>query len=83
MPPEKDPNNEDQVLIFDTSLLDIEETTMNPGDITFYVDNNSVEALKICANGDFLVHGKKVKNDIEVYNGFVNFLKEAGHYDKS
>jgi len=75
MPPESE--KEDQEIFYDTDLLDIDTT---PGDISFYVDN-TVEKLKICANGDFMVDGKIVKNDIDVYNGFVEFLKEAGHYD--
>lgn len=79
-------SEDDQVLIFNKSLLDlegVEEHTLSvdsiPGDISFYVDND-VEALKICANGDFIVHGKKVTNDEEVYRAFVEFLKESGTY---
>jgi len=83
MPPERDPNRkEESELLFDADMLDIDEISMIdpiPGDIVFYVDN-SVEKLKICANGDFMVDGKVVKNDMDVYNGFVEFLKESGHY---
>jgi len=79
MPPEQDPNEKEE-LLFDVEELDL---CTEPSDISFYVGENNIEALKICANGDFLVHGKKVKNDIDVYNGFVNFLKEAGHYDQT
>ena len=47
-------------------------------DITFYIDNE--EKIKICADGSFLVHGKKVTEDIELYKAFVAFLKENGLY---
>ena len=51
-------------------------------EITFTLDSGSIEAMKIGADGSFYVRGKKVTEDIEVYNGFVNFLKDAGYYKK-
>jgi len=61
-----------ELLIYD----EIEST-----DITFSA-NNGEESMKICADGSFYVRGKKVTEDIEVYNGFVKFLKESGFYGK-
>jgi len=52
--------------------------TNAPADIEFYTNN--IVFLKICQNGDFLVKGKKVKNDKKIYDGFVEFLKSAGYY---
>jgi hypothetical protein len=57
----------------------ISEGELINSDITFSV-NNGEEMLKICADGSFYVKGKKVVEDIEVYKGFVEFLKSAGHY---
>lgn len=50
--------------------------------ITMYVPDD-VEVLKICNDGSFYVRGKKIKEDIEVYNAFVKFLTEGGYYGKS
>lgn len=51
-------------------------------DIIFSVSSGEeeIEVLKICEDGSFYVKGKKVAEDIKVYEGFVEFLKEAGHY---
>lgn len=57
----------------------LSESELISSDIVFSV-NNGVEMLKICEDGSFYVKGKKVVEDIEVYKGFVEFLKEAGHY---
>ncbi len=64
------------LLYYDPSNLSLADSL---SDISFCI-NNGVEMIKICANGDFFVKGKKVTEDIDVYNGFVNFLKESGHY---
>jgi len=48
-------------------------------DITFYTDGNT-ESLRLCGNGDFIVKGKKLVNDKKLYEGFVDFLKDAGYY---
>lgn len=37
---------------------------------------NGIEMMKICKNGDFLVKGKKIANDIEVYKTFKEFLND-------
>lgn len=42
--------------------------------------NNNIEALKICGNGDFYIKGKKIINDMKVYKGIVEFLRDAGYY---
>jgi len=47
-------------------------------DIIFYTDGE--EIIKMAADGSFYVKGKKVIEDIEVYNGFVIFLKGNGCY---
>jgi len=50
-------------------------------DISFHVDEGLTEVLKICQDGSFYVRGKKVTEDIDVYNGFVDFLRSAGFYN--
>jgi hypothetical protein len=45
-------------------------------DITF--NNKNGTPLTIKENGDFIVNGDKVENDIEVYHAMVKFLVEAG-----
>ena len=42
--------------------------------ITFYIQDE--ERIKICEDGAFLVNGKEVKKDIELYHAFVDFFKE-------
>jgi len=67
-------------------IIDEENTTVklveiNPTeDIIFYTNNGVDEMLKIGGDGSFYVKGNKVAEDIEVYNAFVEFLKDAGHY---
>ena len=53
-----------------------------PTNIVFTLNNGCDEALRIEADGSFYVRGKKVIKDIEVYNGFVDFLKGVGCYGK-
>lgn len=53
-------------------------TPPRSGDITFFVNGNS-ERLRICSDGGFLVKGKLVKNDIEIYNEFKLWLKSANY----
>lgn len=53
------------------NMGDFSKETSN--DILFIVDNDK-EVLRICKNGDFLVNGKKVVNDIEVYETFKIWL---------
>lgn len=48
--------------------------------ITFCVGEPSQEAVRICADGKFFVYGREVTEVLEVYEGFVRFLKESGHY---
>jgi len=50
--------------------------------ITFTLDDGAIEVIKIDADGSFYVKGKKVTEDIELYNAFVNFFKDAGYYKK-
>ena len=45
-----------------------------------FTPNGCDEVLRIEPDGSFYVHGKKVIKDIEVYNGFVDFLKGMGCY---
>ena len=47
-------------------------------DIIFYINDNE-EVLKICENGDFIVKGNKVTEDIEVYNAIKAFLTHVKH----
>lgn len=54
--------------------------SLENNNITFFVSDK--EIIKLAADGSFYFKGKKVTEDIEVYNGFVTFLKEAGHYKK-
>jgi RecJ-like exonuclease len=51
-------------------------SAINPcSDIIFYTKDQT-EALKICDN----VKGKKIVNDKQVYDGFIDFLRDSGHY---
>ena len=47
-----------------------------PSDIIFHVQGG-LEMLRLCGNGDFLVQGRKVTTDWEVYEGFRRFLAGA------
>jgi sRNA-binding regulator protein Hfq len=60
----------------ENQLLDTTEHLNS--DITFL--SNNEERIKICADGSFLVNGKKISEDIELYKAFVAFLKENGFY---
>lgn len=60
-------------------ILTLYENRINQGDVAFHSEGE--ERLKICANGDFVVNGEKVKNNIEVYNAMVEFLKTSGFYE--
>lgn len=42
-----------------------------------FLDQDSKEMLRICKNGDFIVKGKKVINDIEVYEVFKEWLEKS------
>jgi hypothetical protein len=42
--------------------------------ITFSVGKPSIEIIKLCENGDIFVKGKLVENDLEVVEGFREFL---------
>lgn len=59
------------------SMLCVNE---GPSDIVFTLNSGCDEVLRICEDGSFYVRGKKVIKDIEVYNGFVDFLKGTGCY---
>ena len=40
------------------------------------------EVLKITSDGEFYVNGNLVTKDIEVYEGFVDFLRGQGCYNE-
>jgi len=42
-------------------------------DITFHTSNQT-ETLRIADNGDFLIQGRLVQNDLEIYQAFRKFL---------
>jgi hypothetical protein len=53
------------------------------GEIIFSVRDHE-EVLRITSTGKFYVKGKEVVEDIEIYRGLLEFLKEGGYYgDKS
>ncbi len=52
--------------------LDIAEETR---EVTFRAGPKAI--LQLCSNGDILVKGKKVTNDIEVVDGLREFLRTA------
>ncbi len=54
-----------------------EPIVLGGSDSTF--SNGNCKIMEIKTNGDFLVKGKLVKKDIEVYNAFVEFLKGTGY----
>jgi hypothetical protein len=47
--------------------------SLTEGDIQFRMQNGS-EVIRIEANGDFYIHGRKVDNDHEIYQHFRKFL---------
>lgn len=48
----------------------------------FSIISNNQKLLSIKKNGDFFVKGKLIKNDIEVFNAFEDFLKTEGYLTK-
>ena len=42
--------------------------------------NHGEQVMRVESDGTFFVNGRKVKKDIEVYNGMVKFLRDAGYY---
>ena len=42
------------------------------GDMSFTIGD--IEYLRICENGDFIVKGKEVQHDEEVYKGFKEWI---------
>jgi|TARA_R110000823_G_scaffold244292_2_gene368579 hypothetical protein len=44
-----------------------------------WVSRDNVEFLRFDENGDFLVKGKKIINDIEIYHAMKAFLEDAGY----
>lgn len=68
-----EPAQSDQVL---------NSTDMTSEDIIFH-GNDQVEALRICADGKFLVKGKEVAEDREVYHAMRRFLQLAEKGDSA
>jgi hypothetical protein len=54
------------------TTLHINGTPFNR-DITFY-SKSEIEVLRITESGDFLVQGRLVRRDLDVYNAFLRFL---------
>lgn len=73
---------EGELIIHDVSDEPASLVNECPTDIVFTLNNGCDEVLRIEANGSFYVRGKKVTKDIEVYNGFVDFLKGVGCYGR-
>ena len=44
-------------------------------EILFFTDVDNSEILKLCANGDIMVHGKMVENDKDVVEAMREFLR--------
>lgn len=40
-------------------------------------ENEPIEIMKFCSNGDILIKGEKVENNIEIYNTFKKWLYDA------
>lgn len=55
----------------DRTLIEHTNAAMERGDMTFEVDGK--EVIRIKGNGDFMVNGRKVTNDKEVYKKFKAF----------
>ncbi len=72
--------HEGDLIIHDASDEPLTLVGEGPSDIVFTLNNGCDEVLRICEDGSFYVKGKKVTKDIEVYNGFVDFLKGTGCY---
>ena len=62
----------------DVTLINCDQVAQNT--ITFCIQEE--ERIKICPDGTFLVNGKKVKKDIELYHAFVEFFYNYGFYRK-
>jgi len=62
----------------DKEIFTLNEDIIPHNNITFYVQDE--ERIKICEDGTFLVNGKKVTEDIELYHAFVRFFKDYGVY---
>ena len=46
-----------------------------PSTLKFELDGEKEPVLELRQNGDFLVSGKKVANDLEVYEAFRRFME--------
>jgi hypothetical protein len=88
LPPTMGQDFEGQVMVADfwNPAPDLTQLQVNPNsgvlnisgagtnqDITFY-SKDSTEVLRITDNGDFLVQGRLVRRDMDVYNAFRMFL---------
>jgi len=51
------------------------EIGKEPADITFWA--KATEVLKLCEDGKFLVRGKEVTKDVEVYEALKSFLYDS------
>jgi len=61
-------------------------TLLNPepvktGSILFTTGPGAPPSLEIKPNGDFLVKGKKITNDMEVYEAFKEWLRVSGQLE--
>ena len=69
--------------ILDTGVLDESKFYINPQiecTSVFTVNGVSEEILKFEKNGDIFLHGKLIENDLQVIEGFKEFLKNQGLY---
>ena len=58
----------------DNSFLLVGDSS-NVDAFRFYTkENQSVPVIRITPNGDFYVNGRLTTNDMEVYNGFKNWV---------
>lgn len=64
-------NEKFDVIDSDSEVYPIIEIAENE-DIVFYTPHG--EMLRLCGNGDFVVKGKKVTNDMEIYHSMKEFF---------
>lgn len=60
------------------NINNILTNSLENNDIIFYIGGE--EIVKLADDGSFYVKGKKVIEDIELYNGFMTFLKGVSCY---
>ena len=59
-----------------------ENKDLDPGEITFDINEGKKNVLRLKANGDIYVWGRLADNDKQIVDGLRDWLKENGSYPK-